>query len=107
MYGSMRRCLQRRSKKRLQKDFSRCFYRMLFDVMRLEGLDAALSEKEIELMGLLRRLLMELRGHIPNLRPIGFTAVLTEIKAVSKAEAERGAGADATEKRPEQDKKED
>lgn len=89
MYRSIRWYLQRRSKKRFQKDLSKCFYRMLYAVMGLEDLDVVFTGEQIETMGALRRVLMELKKHLPNVKPLGFTAVLTEIKAVSRAEEDK------------------
>ena len=103
MYRSIRWYLQRRSKKRFQKDLSKCFYRMLYDVMGLEDLDVVFTSEQIEAMGAMRRVLMELKKHLPYVRPLGFTAVLTEIKAVSRAEEDKKVT--ATDK--EEDKKED
>lgn len=86
MYKTARWYLQKRSKKRFQKDLSKCFYRMLSDVMGLEDLDAIFTDEEIENIRNLRRVLIKLRECCPIIKPGGFTTLHTEMEVLYRTE---------------------
>lgn len=101
LYKMIRWCLQKRSKRRLQRDISKCFSRMLSDVMCLEDLDAIFTDEEIESIRNLRRVLIKLRECCPIIKPGGFTTLRTEMEALYRTEK------DAAKRNGECDKKED
>lgn len=89
MFIFLRKYLQKRRQKRLEVDLAKCLNRMINNALGLEELDLVLSEEQIETMKVTRRVLMVLKTYIPNTKPLGLTAALTEIKALSRAEGEK------------------